>query len=122
MKEDLIGRQPQLKMSSITVMEDINGPQHKWKGIELKMKRMWQHKEKINVMEEDLCWIWLQQKAPLIENDLNGRQPQWKMTSITFMEDSNGPQHKWKGIELKMKRIWQHKEKINVMEEDLCWI
>ena len=97
MEDNLDGRQPRLKTTS---MEDnLN-----WDNLNLS----WSQYNNSTSIEDDLEWRQPLWKTTAMEDVFNGRQPQWKMTLMKttqwkniLMEDKlNGRQHLWKKTSL----------------------
>ena len=70
-EDDLHGRQPQWKMTSVE--DDLSGRQPQWKMISV---------------EDNLIGRWPQWKKTSLEDHLSGKGPQWKMTYLAWNQQN----------------------------------
>ena len=104
MKDDLNGRRPQWKTTSMETAskeEDLNGRWHWWK---------------MTSMEEDQNGRHPQLRTTTMEDDLNGRQPQWNTTSMEDELNGIWPQWKLANFELSLAQLSPSFFCINVVE------
>ena len=117
MEDDLSGRQPQWKTTSLEDSLSGNSPQWKTTSVEgdLSGRRPYW---KMTSVEDDLSGWRPPWKTDSVEKDISGRQPQWKTTSVE--DDLSGRRSQWKTISVEDNLIGRQTQwKRTSVEDDL---